>query len=121
MQMEMEGVLGGGGGERGRQVILLLPILHSVVFPSRRFSVKFCYGDQYQFSWTATRGRTIAKTRELPYCIIVYSVAIRPFSTLKFILGSKVWSNETTKKSSPGSAMNNTFLLFSSPKPRNHS
>ena len=39
---------GGGGGwvGRGRQVVLLLPIVYSVVFPSRRFSVKFCYGYQ---------------------------------------------------------------------------
>ena len=35
-----------GGVGRGRQVVLLLPIVYSVVFPSRRFSVKFCYGYQ---------------------------------------------------------------------------
>ena len=64
-------------------------------------------------------GRSQKRESYEPYCIIVYSVAIRPFSTLQFILGSKVWGNETTKKSSPGSAMNNTFLLFYSPKPRN--
>ena len=40
----MCGVGGRGGG--GGKAVLLLPILHSVVFPSRRFSVKFCYGDQ---------------------------------------------------------------------------
>ena len=39
-------VWGGGGGGGGCQAVLLLPFLHSVVFPSRRFSVKFCYGDQ---------------------------------------------------------------------------
>ena len=84
MQMGVE------GGE-GCQVVSLLPILHSVVFPSRAFYAKFCYGDQWQFSRTATRGQTTAKTRELR-TILYYSLFCshyRPFSTLKFTLGSK--------------------------------
>ena len=36
---------------------------------------------------------------------------------LKFTLGSEAWGIKQ-KKSSGGPAMNNTFLLFYSPKPR---
>ena len=85
---------------RGRQVVLLLrPILHSVVFPCRRFSVKFCYIaiNSSFHEQPQEDGRPQKRESYEPYCIIVYSVAIRPFSTLKFKLGSKVWGNETKK------------------------
>ena len=106
-------------GGRGREVVLLLPILHSVIFPSPRSMLNFVMAINSSFHEQPQEdGRPLKRESYEPYYIIVYSVAIRPFSTLKFILGSKVWGNET-KKSSSGSAMNNAFLLFYSPKPRN--
>ena len=71
---------GGVGGVvgRGRQVVLLLPILHSVVFPSRRFSViNFVMAISSSFHEQPQEdGRPQKRKSYEPYCIIVYSVAI---------------------------------------------
>ena len=75
---EGRGGEGGCGGGRGRQVVLLLLILHSVVFPSRWFSViNFVMAINSSFHEQPQEdGRPQKRKSYEPYCIIVYSVAI---------------------------------------------